>query len=364
MASVSGDRGFAVPSNCNGLEILAPMTAPMPPRPATPSRLLSQDGRHTQSVRGFRLPGQWRELPRRLAVTNSVVSFPGISPPQVRRRFDLGAILMHQEIHWLGRTSRNGHGFKPGPFLHGANIPPKVLSKNKPVRGDFVPTKQRVAPGIEVSVAGPTAKTIILSGARGSMPGARRSYRSRNGKAITTEISLGKCLVKGCDMHLTIGQVHMQYASVISVHDVLHGSDTIVILRNAVIVAKAVWRRKPVSVEPFQLNLWVRWGSRAQGMLTRASRPSRDQVDLDSCAARQRRHANARPCRAALRREVLGIDAVHRLIVILEVRQEDAHREHVLEPETAAGEHPLQIRQHLPRLGFDACWIGRVGRGR
>src|SRR5262252_2436502 len=89
-------------------------------------------------------------------------------------------------------------------------------------------------------------------------------------------------------------------------------------------------------------------------------RSPRDQVDLDPRAARQRRHANARACRAALRREVLGIDAVHRLVVVLEVRQEDAHREHVCEPETAAGEHLLQIHQHLPCLGLDALWIGGV----
>src|SRR5919197_233436 len=86
---------------------------------------------------------------------------------------------------------------------------------------------------------------------------------------------------------------------------------------DAVIVAKALRRRKSVS------------GA------TRALRPPRDQVDLDTRAACQRRHANARAGRAALRREVLGIDAVHQLVVVLEVGEEDAHREHVCEPETA-----------------------------
>src|SRR5215475_8406255 len=93
---------------------------------------------------------------------------------------------------------------------------------------------------------------------------------------------------------------------------------------------------------------------------SRELRSPRDQVDLDPRAACQRRHANARPGRAALWWEVLGIDAVHRLVVVLEVCQEDAHREYVCESETAAGEHLLQIRQHLPRLGLDALWIGGV----
>ena len=42
------------------------------------------------------------------------------------------------------------------------------------------------------------------------------------------------------------------------------------------------------------------------------------------------------------------------------MRQEDAHHEHVCEPEAAAGEHLLQIRQHLPRLGLNAFWIRGV----
>src|SRR5262245_15078059 len=96
---------------------------------------------------------------------------------------------------------------------------------------------------------------------------------------------------------------------------------------------------------------------------SRELRSPRDQVDLDPRAARQRRHANARACRAALRWEVFGIDAVHRFVVVLDVRKEDAYRENVCEPEAAAGEYLLQIHQHLPRLGLDALWIGGVIRG-
>ena len=57
------------------------MTAPRPPRPATPSRLLSQECTRRQSARGFasRADGEDFYLTG-LAVTNSVVRFLGVLP--------------------------------------------------------------------------------------------------------------------------------------------------------------------------------------------------------------------------------------------------------------------------------------------
>jgi hypothetical protein len=54
-----------------------------------------------------------------LAVTNSVVSFLGVLPPQVCGQFDLSTILVHQEIHRLRGTPGNRDRLKPGTFLHG-----------------------------------------------------------------------------------------------------------------------------------------------------------------------------------------------------------------------------------------------------
>jgi len=75
-------------------------------------------------------------------------------------------------------------------------------------------------------------------------------------------------------------------------------------------------------------------------------------------AVRSGRSRSAR--RVALWREVLRVDTIHRFVVVLEVRQEDAHREHVFESEVTARQHPLQICKHLPRLGFDALGVGRI----
>ena len=104
-------------------------------------------------------------------------------------------------------------------------------------------------------------------------------------------------------------------------------------------------------------------GSALQGNFTlgRLARLTREQLQFVEVFIR---------CRGKIKdvEEELGISyptVVGRLNEVVqamgfEVRQEDAHHEHVCEPEAAAGEHLLQIRQHLPRLGLNAFWIRGV----
>jgi hypothetical protein len=47
------------------------------------------------------------------------------------------------------------------------------------------------------------------------------------------------------------------------------------------------------------------------------------------------------------------------LVVLLEVREEDASGDHIRQRELAPGEHAFQVFHHLPRLRLDAARIGR-----
>src|SRR5262249_52553801 len=53
-----------------------------------------------------------------LALTNGVIRCPSVLPPEVSCRFELCAILVHQEIDRLRGTPSNGDGFESGAFLH------------------------------------------------------------------------------------------------------------------------------------------------------------------------------------------------------------------------------------------------------
>ena len=59
----------------------------------------------------------------------------------------------------------------------------------------------------------------------------------------------------------------------------------------------------------------------------------RDQVNLEPRTTRQRRHPDAGARRQTMWREVRRIDAIQRLVVILKVRQENAHGKHMLKPD-------------------------------
>ncbi len=65
----------------------------------------------------------------------------------------------------------------PVRFWVMAKRPPKVESKKRPLSGDLVAAYPRLVEGRGVSVIGPTAKTTIFSGEKGSIPGFNPSYR-------------------------------------------------------------------------------------------------------------------------------------------------------------------------------------------
>src|SRR5207249_3288522 len=165
-----------------------------------------------------------------LTVTNSVIGLLGVLPPEICGRFDLSTMLVHQEIDRLRRTPGNRDDFKPGTFLHGCEHTAKGAIEKQAGEGRFCTDKTARCPGNRgISRWTDGKDKHIVRGERIDARG-QTLVEEPDGKAIATQISLGECLVKGFNMRLTVGQVHMQYASVISVHGVLRGSDTIAIL--------------------------------------------------------------------------------------------------------------------------------------
>jgi hypothetical protein len=61
--------------------------------------------------------------------------------------------------------------------------------------------------------------------------------------------------------------------------------------------------------------------------------------------------------------EVLGVNRVHFRVVLLEVREEHARRDDLLETEAAAREHALEVLHYLPGLRLDSLRVRRGARG-
>jgi len=82
---------------------------------------------------------------------------------------------------------------------------------------------------------------------------------------------------------------------------------------------------------------------------------------------RKARHADARARRQRLRQEVRPIHGVHRVVVALELGQEDPHADHVVERQPHAVQHENQVIHHAARLRGDAfgqrrAVVARIGR--
>src|SRR5262249_24001799 len=150
-----------------------------------------------------------------------------VLPPQVYRRFDRSAIFVYQKIHRLWSPPGNRDDFKPGTFLYGCEHAAKSAIEKQAGEGRFRADKTARCPGDRRISRRTNGKHKHI--VRGERIDARSQtlVEEPYGKAIATQICLGECLVKGFNMRLTVGQVHMQYTSVISVHGVLRGSDTI-----------------------------------------------------------------------------------------------------------------------------------------
>src|SRR5262249_1447147 len=82
-----------------------------------------------------------------LTVTNSVVRFLGVLPPEVCRRFDLSTILVHQEIHRLRSTTGNRDRFESSTFLHGCEHAAKGAIEKQAGEGGFCTDETARCPG-------------------------------------------------------------------------------------------------------------------------------------------------------------------------------------------------------------------------
>jgi hypothetical protein len=105
-------------------------------------------------------------------------------------------------------------------------------------------------------------------------------------------------------------------------------------------------------------------GSGAGDLTARPSAAPRDEVDLDPRAGGERGHADRGPRRQELA-HVLGVDAVERLVLVLEPGQERPGRDDVPQAEAGRLEHDRQVVHDAPRLGLDVAEDvvagGRVG---
>src|SRR5262249_42504574 len=77
-----------------------------------------------------------------------------------------------------------------------------------------------------------------------------------------------------------------------------------------------------------------------------ARRPPGNEVDLHSGTAREGGYTHASPGRPLMGQEIPGVNAIHLLVVVLEMREEYSCRDHVLERKSAAGQDALQIFHH------------------
>ncbi len=86
---------------------------------------------------------------------------------------------------------------KPAYFISGAQYPPELASPTPPVMGDFAATIRRLAEGSGVPLKGPAAKTMMLSGERGSTPARSSSYRILALKPLPPMYFRAKSLSRG-----------------------------------------------------------------------------------------------------------------------------------------------------------------------
>src|SRR3954454_8180232 len=88
--------------------------------------------------------------------------------------------------------------------------------------------------------------------------------------------------------------------------------------------------------------------------MTATSAAERDEVDLDARARREGRDADRRSRREVVA-HVLGVDAVERLVVVLEARQERAGGDDVAQRQAGVLEHDHEVVHDAARLGLDVA---------
>jgi two-component system capsular synthesis sensor histidine kinase RcsC len=82
--------------------------------------------------------------------------------------------------------------------------------------------------------------------------------------------------------------------------------------------------------------------------------PFRDEVDFDQRIACERGHADAGSRRQPVCGKVGAVGLVHRCVVALELRQKDAHGDHVLQSQADAFQYEHEVVHHALRLRDDA----------
>src|SRR3954469_12585410 len=88
--------------------------------------------------------------------------------------------------------------------------------------------------------------------------------------------------------------------------------------------------------------------------MTATSAAERDEVDLDARARREGRDADRRSRREVVA-HVLGVDAVERLVVVLEARQERTGGDHVAQREAGVLEDDREVVHDAAGLGLDVA---------
>src|SRR5262249_25428467 len=88
-------------------------------------------------------------------------------------------------------------------------------------------------------------------------------------------------------------------------------------------------------------------------LLSALSGPSGDEVDLDAGAERQRGDPDAGPGGQAAGGEIALVDPVHPLVVLLEVREEDAAGDDARQRQAEPVQYPDQVVERPAGLGLD-----------
>src|SRR5947209_4546572 len=108
--------------------------------------------------------------------------------------------------------------------------------------------------------------------------------------------------------------------------------------------------RAATSARATGVHRTMRW---ATAQLPLRRRSVGDHVDLDDAAARQACHPDRGAGGQPVGREIFEIEPVERRIVAVELGEEDAHADDVLQPGPGPAEGTLQIVEDLVRLRLD-----------